>query len=222
MTIADLSLVFDLALAGLLAVMIFYAVRLNKRIAVLRDGEGALQKMIGQFSESSLVAQESARQLKAAGTEAEFGVKAAIAKGMALRNDLEIMLDQADLLVDRMDDDRYRVPPAPSASHASNDFGSQSVNRAANQAGTGSFDPEPATDQRAPVQRAPNHEPVPPTRPQRPMTSSNVRPFSPPVRSADEIVRATAETSSTEALQPRSEAERHLLDAIRAAKEGVA
>lgn len=101
MTIADFSLVFDLVLAGLLAVMIFYAVRLNKRIAVLRDGEGALHQMIGQFSESSLVAQESARQLKAAGTEAEFGVKAAIAKGMALRNDLEIMLDQADLLVSR-------------------------------------------------------------------------------------------------------------------------
>jgi len=33
--IADLSTVFDVALAGLLAVMIFYAVRLNKRIAML-------------------------------------------------------------------------------------------------------------------------------------------------------------------------------------------
>lgn len=206
MTIAGLSLLFDVALAGLLAVMIFYAVRLNKRIAVLRDGEGALQQMIGQFSESSLIAQESARQLKAAGTEAEFGVKAAIAKGMALRNDLEIMLDQADLLVARMDDDRYRVPPAPTANQASN--------VSANQTRAQSFSSEPPTP-------APASAPPEVWR-EKPAPVSNVKPFSPPVRSADEVVRATAEPPSSAALQPRSEAERHLLDAIRAAKEGVA
>lgn len=208
MTIANLSLVFDLALAGLLAVMIFYAVRLNKRIAVLRDGEGALQQMIGQFSESSLVAQESARQLKAAGTEAEFGVKAAIAKGMALRNDLEMMLDQADLLVARMDDDRYRVPPAPAAP-------------AAKSPAEQSFDREPSASVPTPARASVPAEMSSP-RPEWPEPASNVKPFSPPVRSADEVVRATAETSSSAALQPRSEAERHLLDAIRAAKEGTA
>lgn len=208
MTIADFSLVFDLVLAGLLAVMIFYAVRLNKRIAVLRDGEGALHQMIGQFSESSLVAQESARQLKAAGTEAEFGVKAAIAKGMALRNDLEIMLDQADLLVSRLDDDRYRVPPAAPATRTSQ-FSDERTG-----APSSSAEPPPA------------HATVPPqpaaARPERPAPRSNVQPFSPPVRSADEVVRATAEKAPSGGLQPRSEAERHLLDAIRAAKEGVA
>lgn len=210
MTLADISLLFDVALAGLLAVMIFYAVRLNKRIAVLRDGEGALQQMIGQFSESSLVAQESARQLKAAGTEAEFGVKAAIAKGMALRNDLEMMLDQADLLVAKMDDDRYRVPPAPSENPASS--------AAANQMDMPSFGADVARAARPPA--SPPQQPQP--RPAQPAPTNNVQPFSPPVRSADEVVRATSRPSSSEAMQPRSEAERHLLDAIRAAKEGVA
>lgn len=208
MTIADISLLFDMTLAVLLAVMIFYAVRLNKRIAVLRDGEGALQKMIGQFSESSLVAQESARQLKAAGTEAEYGVKAAVAKGMALRNDLEAMLDQADLLVTRMDDDRYRVPPAPA------NIGS---NVSANQVDERSFAPEPP-------RAAPSTQPsqASSSQPEGFAPVSNVKPFSPPVRSADEVVRATAEAPSSAPLQARSEAERHLLDAIRAAKEGVA
>lgn len=213
MTIADLSLLFDVALAGLLAVMIFYAVRLNKRIAVLRDGEGALQQMIGQFSESSLIAQESARQLKAAGTEAEFGVKAAIAKGMALRNDLEMMLDQADLLVARMDDDRYRVPPAPAANQGLNDSESRAP----------VFGSEREAPARAGVSpQAPSSQAAQAPRPERTTPERNVQPFKPPVRSADEIVRATAETSPSAALQPRSEAERHLLDAIRAAKEGVA
>jgi len=187
MTIADISLLFDMTLAVLLAVMIFYAVRLNKRIAVLRDGEGALQKMIGQFSESSLVAQESARQLKAAGTEAEYGVKAAVAKGM---------------------DDRYRVPPAPA------NIGS---NVSANQVDERSFAPEPP-------RAAPSTQPsqASSSQPERFAPVSNVKPFSPPVRSADEVVRATAEAPSSAPLQARSEAERHLLDAIRAAKEGVA
>lgn len=206
MTLADISLLFDVALAGLLAVMIYYAVRLNKRIAVLRDGEGALQQMIGQFSESSLVAQESARQLKAAGTEAEFGVKAAIAKGMALRNDLEMMLDQADLLVSKMDNDRYRVPPAPSTNPA--------PGAAVDQMDMPSFGADVARAARPPAS--------PPPEPAKPAPTNNVQPFSPPVRSADEVVRATSRPTSSEALQPRSEAERHLLDAIRAAKEGVA
>ena len=212
MTIADFSLLFDMMLAILLAVMIFYAVRLNKRIAVLRDGEGALQKMIGQFSESSLVAQETARQLKAAGTEAEFGVKAAVAKAMALRNDLEVMLDQADLLVAKMDDDRYRVPPAP-ANVGSGVSAFQAGDRFSGPDAPGAGRQAVPSDAPSPRRETARQEPSRPV--------GNVQPFSPPVRSADEVVRATAKPSSAQ-IQPRSEAERHLLDAIRAAKEGVA
>jgi len=215
MTVADISLLFDMMLAILLAAMIFYAVRLNKRIAVLRDGEGALQKMIGQFSESSLVAQETARQLKSAGTEAEFGVKAAVAKAMALRNDLEVMLDQADLLVAKMDDDRYRVPPAP----AHNGPGVPAYRTDDRSAGPGAELTRRTPSRPEPLrQEASRPEP---SRQEAPRPVNNVQPFSPPVRSADEVVRATAKPSSAP-LQPRSEAERHLLDAIRAAKEGVA
>ena len=220
MTIADISLLFDMMLAILLAAMIFYAVRLNKRIAVLRDGEGALQKMIGQFSESSLVAQETARQLKSAGTEAEFGVKAAIAKAMALRNDLEVMLDQADLLVAKMDDDRYRVPPAP----ANNGPGMPAYRTNDRSAGPAAELTRRAPSRPEPSRQEPSRQEASrptPFRQESPRPAGNVQPFSPPVRSADEVVRATAKTSSAP-LQPRSEAERHLLDAIRAAKEGVA
>jgi hypothetical protein len=237
MMIAELSTLFDVALAGLLAVMIFYAVMLNKRIAMLRDGEGELQQMIAQFSESSLVAQESARKLKAAGTEAEFGVKAAVAKGMALRNDLEMMLDQAELLVDRLDDDRYRVTSAPaaapSASPSNNapdlrtniasarppsdwDADRAPLDRSAIEREMAARDPRPAGKGPAPVG-------------QTNVRDTNVKPFSPPIRSADEVVRAESDHAAprgnaqgSEQLEPRTEAERHLLDAIRAAKQGVA
>jgi hypothetical protein len=239
--IAEISMVFDVALAALLAVMIFYSVRLNKRIAMLRDGEGELQQMIAQFSESSLVAQESARKLKAAGTEAEFGVKAAVAKGMALRNDLEMMLDQAELLVDRLDDDRYRVTSAPAAARPaaqSNVPTSVPSNTRANNAPAGQpsdWDSDSATPDRSMIEReiaarAPQSSrngpaPVGQTN----VRDTNVKPFSPPIRSADEVVRAETGRAAprgnnpgSENLEPRTEAERHLLDAIRAAKQGVA
>ena len=184
MILTDLSLLFDAVLAILLAVMIYYSIRLNKRIVMLRDGEGELQKTIAEFNNSSALAQDSAQKLRAAGTEAEFGVKAAIAKGMALRNDLEMMLDQADLLIERLD----QRPAMPSA----NDRGQAK--------GTGSMPAE------------------------RPQSYEAVEPFRPPVRSAEEIVRAEqpAEDPSQNTLTPRTEAERQLLDAIRAAKEGAA
>lgn len=206
MMIADISLVFDTALAALLAVMIFYAVRLNKRIAHLRDGDGEMQQMIAKFNESSLVAQESARALKAAGTEADFTVKAAIAKGMALRNDLEMMLDQAELLVDRLDDDRYRVPAAPAVPPDPDAYREP-------------LPPRDSASQRAPASTPAAEAPVQ-------AGDGNIKPFSPPIRSADEVVRSETKPrpadASDAALQPRTEAERHLLDAIRAAKQGVA
>ena len=186
-----------------------------------------MQKMAAQFSEASLVANESARRLKAAGTEAEFSVKAAIAKGRALQNDLGKMIDQAELLVDRMDDDRYKVPVARSVARQS--------------------EPDPARDtgdrympDRAAIEREMADRNL--TRGGTAAASSDqpksgdrgVQPFSPPIRSADEVVRAEAGTVATGVagaggkdrtparLEPRTEAERHLLDAIRAAKQGVA
>ena len=188
MTVADFSLIFDVVLAVLLAVMIFYAVRLNQRIALLRNQEADMQQMITQFNESSAIAQDSAQRLRSAGTEAEFGVKAAIAKGMALRNDLELLLDQAELLVDRMDDARTQSPPPrPSPTPA----------------------PKPA-------------ETFPPAAAAEAESPSNIRRFSPPVRSADEVIRAETPAPSEQVpLQPRTEAEKQLLDAIRAAKEGA-
>lgn len=189
MTVADFSLIFDTVLAVLLAVMIFYAVRLNQRIALLRSQEADMQQMIAQFNESSVIAQESAQRLRSAGTEAEFGVKAAIAKGMALQNDLELLLDQAELLVDRMDDARTPTPPVSDPAPA----------------------PMPRPAETFPTAAAAEEEAV-----------SNIRRFSPPVRSADEVIRSETPAPAEDApLQPRTEAEKQLLDAIRAAKEGA-
>ena len=103
MSVSTVSMLFDGILACLLAVMIFYAVRLNRHILTLRERESEMQQMILQFNHSSAAAHASASALKSAGTEAEFGVKGAIAKARALQNDLELMIDRGNAICDRLD-----------------------------------------------------------------------------------------------------------------------
>lgn len=202
MTVSVLSMLFDVVLAALLAAMIFYAVRLNKRILMLRDRETELQDMIMQFNYSSTAAHASASALKSAGTEAEVGVKAAVAKATALRRDLELMIDQGNALCNRLD---YRATAEAQAEAAAR------ARRA----------PLPEPRDRAPEPRARAPEEAPPEPRTAPPRAADVRPFMPPARSAADVVDAAPETGQDD-LQPRTEAERQLLEAIRAAKQGVA
>tara|TARA_R110000787_G_scaffold161985_1_gene275360 strand:- start:95 stop:667 length:573 start_codon:yes stop_codon:yes gene_type:complete len=190
MMVPVLSMLFDVVLACLLAVMIFYAVRLNTRILSLKERESELQDMILQFNHSSSAAHASASTLKSAGTEAEFGVKAAVAKAMALRNDLATMIDEGNRLAARLD---------------------QQATRQAQLERSGAK--TEATAQRAPA---------PPARTSRqPETQANVRPFQPPSGAKQAVINRMPAVE-TDHIAPRTAAERHLLDAIRAAKEGVA
>lgn len=203
MTVSALSLVFDVVLAGLLAAMIFYAVRLNRRILMLRERETEMQTMIMEFNQSSAAAHASASALKSAGTEAEVGVKAAIAKATALRNDLAAMIDQGNALCNRLD---YKATAEAQA---------ETTARARRP-------PLPEPRDREPREAAPASPPAtPPASRTAPPNVANLRPFAPPARAAADVVNAAPQKEQGD-LQPRTEAERQLLEAIRAAKEGVA
>ncbi len=203
MTISAVSLVFDALLAGLLAVMIYYAVALNRRIAMLRAREDELREMIGEFAVSSVTAQDAASRLRAAGTEAEVGVKAAIAKGVALRSDLEISIEQAIALVDKIEMEIERQA---------------SIGRSLERVSA------PAAPARTPVRtpaRPTTSSPraAPPSAPVA-ARSAGVAPFVPRthVGPRDDVVRH----AEPDVVEARTDAERQLLAAIRAAKEGVA
>lgn len=196
-----IALAFDVVLACLLAAMIFYAVKLNARIVSLREREGELQEMITQFNHSSAAAHASAGALKSAGTEAEFGIKAAIAKATAIRNDLEMMVENGGIIIQRLD------------AHATLDASRERSNRS-----------EPVRE----APRQPSRQPMAPPaetrlaeRPPANMPPTNIKSFSPPVRNGNEVINR-GDTAGQDNLQPRTEAERDLLEAIRAAKSGVA
>jgi hypothetical protein len=149
---------------------------------MLRERESELEAMITQFAHSSSNARDSADKLRAAGNEAEFNVKAAVAKGTALRNDLELMIDQAAALIEKIQLETERQASIM-----------ESTERLAK-----------------------------PEEPSLPVEAgSRVRPFSPMAAPAAPQ-NAPAETESGSPIEPRSDAERQLLAAIRAAKEGVA
>jgi hypothetical protein len=193
MTISSVSLVFDALLAGLLAVMIYYAVVLNRRIAMLRSREDELQEMFGRVAVSSVSAQEAASRLRAAGTEAEVGVKAAIAKAASARGDLDTAIEHAIALVDKIEMEIERQA---------------SISR--------SFDKisAPAAPARTAVSGAQGGP-----RAAMPRTSG-VTPFTPRVH--DAAREPAVNRIGPDAVEARTEAERQLLAAIRAAKEGAA
>lgn len=202
MTIAVVSIVFDCVLAGLLAAMIYYAVRLNQRIVMLRAREDELTKMfesLAQAAESTVGARQTAEQLRSAGTEAEVSVKAAVAKANAMRGDLELMIDQAVALIDKIEEETERQA---------------SIRMSAEKAS--------AAAPSRPVARRPAAGTAPaPAAPVRPEAAP---PF-PPMPEGRERIPALPETPrrpSSDIVEARTDAERNLLAAIRAAKEGVA
>ena len=194
MTLADASLLFDVVLSGLLAVMIYYAVRLNKRILSLREREDEMQAMIAEFNHSSAAAHASAGALKSAGTEAEVGIKAAMAKAIALRDDLEALIQQGNATAGKLD--------------------MQATLRAR-------ADATPPPRQEPPRREEAPTRPLSGAAPRAVPEQATVRPFAPPPRPRSDV--AAPETApGPNGMQPRTEAERQLLEAIRAAKEGVA
>lgn len=201
MTFAVISLAFDSLLVGLLAVMIYYAVKLNQRIVMLREREGELQSMMGQFTDASLLAEEGASRLRAAGMEAEVGVRGVVAKAAAMRNDLELMIDQALALVDKIETETERQEQIRRAGE-----------RAASEPdrGLAGRRPQPFEPAQAGGGASAGAKAFPPAAPARNRPMPDRQPDRQPDRRP---VRHPVE--------PRTEAERHLLEAIRAAKEGV-
>jgi len=96
MSASTLSLAFEALVAVLLLVMIFYAARLNQRLAGLRAHEAELQDGIARFSDATARAEASAGRLKTVGAEAERSVRAAVDRAQAVRDELIFLVDRAD------------------------------------------------------------------------------------------------------------------------------
>jgi hypothetical protein len=85
---AWVSLLFEGVMATLMVALIIYCVKLNRRLAMLRNQEAEMAEMIAGFRDASDRAEQSAQRLKAAGLAAERSLRGAILEAEAAQRDL--------------------------------------------------------------------------------------------------------------------------------------
>lgn len=94
------ALFIDIVVALLLVVTIGYAVRLNKRLGMLRSDKVELEKLATTFAESTVRADESLGRLR---STADL-MQQQIASAQGLHDDLVFLLDRGEKTADRLED----------------------------------------------------------------------------------------------------------------------
>lgn len=96
MTLDILSVAFEVLVALLLALMIFYCMRLNRRLDQMRARESEMLSLIQQFDSAAVRAETTVQTLKTVGAESERSLRAHVDRAQALRDDLMFMLDRGE------------------------------------------------------------------------------------------------------------------------------
>ena len=102
MTEGLVPLAIDGAVALLLAAVIVYAVRLNRRLDRLRDGQAELAQLVARFDEAASHAERSVVRMGEAAADQGRALGAAIGEAQALRDELAFMIERADVLIERL------------------------------------------------------------------------------------------------------------------------
>jgi hypothetical protein len=100
---AFIMLAADVLLAGLLAVTIYYCIRLNRHVQAIRDSKSELSLLIQQFSEATLQAQASVDELRQSSKKVVDTLATRIEKGNYLADDLSFMIEKATKLADQLE-----------------------------------------------------------------------------------------------------------------------
>ena len=83
-----LSFIFEGVVAALMVALIVYCVRLERRLAALRQNDAPIRALIGELQSAAERAEASVGHLKAAGLDAERSLQQAIRTAQAVEDDL--------------------------------------------------------------------------------------------------------------------------------------
>jgi hypothetical protein len=83
-----LSLAFEGVVAALMVALIVYCVRLERRLAALRQDDAPIRALIGELQAAAARAEAAVSHLKAAGLDAERSLQQAIRTAQAVEDDL--------------------------------------------------------------------------------------------------------------------------------------
>ena len=96
-----LPLVIDAIIAGLLVATIAFAIKLNRRLASLREDRAELLELIRQFDQAANRAQDSVGRMKAFGDETGMALRNSVDKAQALRDDLAFIIERGDAIAEK-------------------------------------------------------------------------------------------------------------------------
>lgn len=95
--------ILELALMGLLGATLFYAVRLERALGVLKRDRAALEELVASFNASTRQAEEGIERLRAASDGAGRQVSRQTDAALALKDDLSFLMERGDRMADRLD-----------------------------------------------------------------------------------------------------------------------
>ena len=96
------SLLIEGLLVLLLTATIYFAIRLNKRLTVLRVEKEQLEKLIKQFETVTDRAQSSLSGLKATADQVKSDLDGATHKSHAMRDELAFLIERADINAEKL------------------------------------------------------------------------------------------------------------------------
>lgn len=103
MTFPELSLLLDIALAGLLAAVIGYAIVLNRNLKALRNSKEELERLLSGFSAATGQAEDAIERAKDAATHNASSLNGIVRKAESLREDLTFLIERGEKIADAME-----------------------------------------------------------------------------------------------------------------------
>ncbi|PJI43448.1 DUF6468 domain-containing protein [Ferrovibrio sp.] len=191
-----LALMVEIVVAVLLLVTLAISLVLNRRLGNLRANQDEMRRLIGDFDKALTKARQGLTELKTASATADTAHEERMKQAKILRDELGFMIETGDRLADRL-------------------AGEASGNRAARQ-------DRPAAAERMVSDRASMERVMDRVTTERPEMARNgagapVTPF-PPKKPSIAPVASAGGNGRDFKIEPRSEAERELLTALRQAR----
>ena len=100
---AQVSILLDVLIAGLLAATIFYAVVLNRKLGELRNNKAEMEAMVNRLVQTTERAEHGLAELRAAAHDKGEELSQKVADAKALSDDLGFLVDKGTSLADRME-----------------------------------------------------------------------------------------------------------------------
>jgi len=109
----SVGMILEILVAVLLVVTVVYCAILDRRLNALRSGQDGLKAIIEGLDGATKRAQASIGELRGAAEATGLALTAHTAKGRALADELQIMIEAGNALADRLEGSRAATAGAP-------------------------------------------------------------------------------------------------------------